>query len=67
MTPVVLVPAIEPVTPSIDAGDALRCGLTMVELALAGRCPNADIADLFARVGHQLLAAARVRAVMVPR
>ena len=67
MTPPVLVPMIEPVTPAIDAGDALRAGMTMVALARHGHCPTADVAELFARVGGQLVAAARVRAGMVPR
>lgn len=67
MTPPVLVPAAEPVTLTLDAGDALQAGLTMVSLAMAGRCPNPIIADVFERVGRQLSTAARAHAKSVGR
>jgi len=62
----VLVSAAEPITVTVDIGDALGVGLSIRALINAGRIPTGSVAP-FDRVAEQLVAAARAAAGTVGR
>lgn len=55
--PLVIIKAIEPLTVSLDVGEALVAGMSMQ--VLARQCPDPNTRECLQKVGAQIAAAAR--------